>query len=106
MECDDSVTDDDATEDEEEKTAVDVTPDSLVNEGIETKWYGLVIIFYSYNFEQICGKTFCRPKDSTYRYRSLINHSVPSLPLISIGPLLKQGLGNCPTLLSLLLVFL
>ena len=44
MECDDSATDDDATEDEEEKTAVDVTSDSLVNEGIETKWYGLVII--------------------------------------------------------------
>ena len=29
MECNDSVTDDDATEDEEEKTAVDVTSGSL-----------------------------------------------------------------------------
>ena len=42
MECDDSATDDDATEDEEEKPAVDVTSGSLVNKGIETKWYGLV----------------------------------------------------------------
>ena len=39
MECDDSTTDDDATEDEEDKTAVDVTPGSLINDGkTETKW--------------------------------------------------------------------
>ena len=44
MECDDSATDDEATENEEEKTAVDVTSGSLVNKGIETEWYGLVFV--------------------------------------------------------------
>ena len=39
MECDDS-----ATDDEEEKTAVDLTSGSLVNKRIETKWYGLVFV--------------------------------------------------------------
>ena len=92
MKCDDSVTDDDATEDEEEKTAVDVTSDSLVNEGIETKWYGLVIV----------EKRFVDLKIPPLLL--LINNSAPSLLFISIGPPLKQGLGNRPTLLSFLLV--
>ena len=101
MECDDSTTDDDATENEEEKTAVDVTSGILVNEGIETKWYGLVIVYSYKSVEKLLVDKQIPP----LHVHSLINNSAPSLPLISVGPPLKQGLGNRPIFLSLLLVF-
>lgn len=45
MDCDGSTTDDDATEDEEEKMPVDVTSESNGNdEKIKAKWYGIHVV--------------------------------------------------------------
>ena len=45
MDCDGSTTDDDATEDEEEKMPVNVTSESNGNnENIKAKWYGIRVV--------------------------------------------------------------